>query len=158
MVSFSVFYKSHILPHGDGFANQRFLSKGAYYITHMHTCIVHLPLTQITQNLVRLYQPSAFKKFARSKMCYRHRCALCEPSKQFFNLRDAQNKLDWLFEPWEMSQWSWWRHQMETFSPLLAICAGNSPVPGEFPPQRPGTRSFDVFFDLCRNKRLSKQS
>ena len=37
---------------------------------------------------------------------------------------------------------------METFSALLAICAGNSPVPGEFPPQRPVTRSFDVFFDL----------
>ena len=37
-----------------------------------------------------------------------------------------------------------WRHQMETFSVLLAICAGNSPVPGEFPTQRPVTRSFDV--------------
>ena len=24
----------------------------------------------------------------------------------------------------------WWRHQMETFSALLAICAGNSPVTG----------------------------
>ena len=52
----------------------------------------------------------------------------------------------------------WWRHQMETFSTLLALCAGNSPVTGEFPTQRPVTRSFDVFFDLCRNKRLSKQS
>ena len=52
----------------------------------------------------------------------------------------------------------WWRHQMETFSALLAICAGNSPVPGEFPTQRPVTRSFDVFFDLRLNKRLSKQS
>ena len=30
--------------------------------------------------------------------------------------------------------------------------------PGEFPSQRPVTRSFDVFFDLCLNKRLSKQS
>ena len=29
--------------------------------------------------------------------------------------------------------WAWWRHQMETFSALLAICAGNSPVAGEFP-------------------------
>ena len=46
---------------------------------------------------------------------------------------------------------------METFSALLAICAGNSPVPGEFPTQRPVTRSFDVFFDLHPNKRLSKQ-
>ena len=53
---------------------------------------------------------------------------------------------------------SWWRHQMETFSTLLAICAGNSSVNGEFPAQRPVTRSFDVFFDLRLNKRLSKQS
>ena len=52
----------------------------------------------------------------------------------------------------------WWRHQMETFSASLAICAGNSPVPGEYPSQRPVTRSFDVFFDLRLNKRLSKQS
>ena len=29
--------------------------------------------------------------------------------------------------------------------------------PGEFPAQRPVTRSFDVFFDLRLNKRLSKQ-
>ena len=52
----------------------------------------------------------------------------------------------------------WWRHQMETFSVLLAICAGNSPVSGEFPPERPVTRGFYVFFDLCPQKRLSKQS
>ena len=47
---------------------------------------------------------------------------------------------------------------METFSALMAICARNSPVPGEFPAQRPVTRSFVVFFDLCLNKRLSKWS
>ena len=47
---------------------------------------------------------------------------------------------------------------METFSALLALCAGNSPVTGDFPAQRPVTRSFDVFIDLCLNKRLSKQS
>ena len=43
----------------------------------------------------------------------------------------------------------WWRHQMETFSASLAICAGNSPVTGEFSTQRPVTRSFDVFFLIC---------
>ena len=53
---------------------------------------------------------------------------------------------------------AWWRHQMETFPALLAICAGNSPVPGEFPTQRPVRRNFDVFFDLRPNKRLSEQS
>ena len=47
---------------------------------------------------------------------------------------------------------------METFSALLAICAGNSPVTGEFPAQRPVTRSFDVIFNLRLNKRWSKQS
>ena len=41
---------------------------------------------------------------------------------------------------------------------LLAICAGNSPVTGEFPVQRLVTRSFDVFFDLRLDIRLSKQS
>ena len=55
-------------------------------------------------------------------------------------------------------QKSWWRHQMEICSALLALCAGNSPVTGEFPTQRPVTRSFDVFFDLRLNKRSSKQS
>ena len=53
---------------------------------------------------------------------------------------------------------TWWRHQMETFSALQAICAGYSPVPGEFLPQRPVTRSFDVFFDLRLNERLSKRA
>ena len=43
---------------------------------------------------------------------------------------------------------SWWRHQMETFSALLALYAGNSPVTGEFPAQRAVTWSFDIFFDL----------
>ena len=54
--------------------------------------------------------------------------------------------------------YSWWRHQMETFSALLALCAGNSPVTGEFPAQRPVTRSFDGFYDFRLNKRLSKES
>ena len=52
---------------------------------------------------------------------------------------------------------SWWHHQMEIFSALLVLCAGNSTVTGEFPTQRPVTHSFDVFFVLVLNKRLSKQ-
>ena len=38
-----------------------------------------------------------------------------------------------------------WRNQMEIFSALLVICEGNSSVRGEFPAQRPVTRSV---FDL----------
>ena len=41
---------------------------------------------------------------------------------------------------------------MEKISALLAICAGNSPVSGEFPAQRAVTRSFDIIFDLRLNK------
>ena len=48
------------------------------------------------------------------------------------------------------------RHQMEAFSALLAICAGNSPVISEFPAQWPVTRSFDVFYEQCLNKWLRK--
>ena len=47
---------------------------------------------------------------------------------------------------------AWWRHQMQTLSELLALCAGNSPATGEFPAQRPVTRSFDVFFAWVNNR------
>ena len=58
----------------------------------------------------------------------------------------------------KMVLWAWWRHEMAAFSALLVICAGHSAVTGEFPSQRPATRSFDAFFDMHLNKRLSKQS
>ena len=51
-------------------------------------------------------------------------------------------------------QWSWWRHQMETFSALLALCEGNPPVTFT----NGVTRSFYVFFNLCLSKRLNKES
>ena len=52
--------------------------------------------------------------------------------------------------------WSWWRHQMETCSALLALCEGNPPLAGRFPSQCPV--SFDASFDVRLNKRLDKQS
>ena len=42
----------------------------------------------------------------------------------------------------------WWRHQIEIFSALLALCENNPPVTDRFPSHRPVTRSFDVFF-IC---------
>ena len=72
---------------------------------------------------------------------------------------EAETKMFWLLNcmSWYWSELPliWWRHQIETFSALLDICAGNSPVTDEFPAQRPVTRRFDVFFDLRLNKRLS---
>ena len=51
---------------------------------------------------------------------------------------------------------TWWCHQMETFSALLALCVGISPATGEFPTQRPVT-SVDVFFDLQLDQYLRLQ-
>ena len=44
-----------------------------------------------------------------------------------------------------MHGYTWWRHQMETFSTKLALCEGNPPVTGGIPSQMPVTRSFEVF-------------
>ena len=39
---------------------------------------------------------------------------------------------------------------------VTGLCAGNSPVTGEFPAQRPVKKSFDIPIDLRLNKQLSK--
>ena len=61
----------------------------------------------------------------------------------------------WLFRVVVCDHWlhtvtdsAWWRHQMETFSALLAICAGNSPVNGEFP-QKGQWRGALMFSLIC---------
>ena len=77
---------------------------------------------------------------------------------QYISTTDIFFNYSWITESYDTGDIeSWWRHQMETFSALLAICAENSPVPGEFSTQRPVTRSFHVYFDLRPNKGLSKQ-
>ena len=76
------------------------------------------------------------------------------------NISNITYLLTWSCVQWIVlgkHKYAWWRHQMEKFTALLAICAGNSPVSGEFPAQRPVTRSFYVFFDLRPNKGLSKE-
>ena len=67
-------------------------------------------------------------------------------------INQATARIEWVWV-WMNRDWiyqgglthAWWRHQMGTLSALLAICAGDSPVTGEFPTQMPVTRSFDVF-------------
>ena len=44
---------------------------------------------------------------------------------------------------------TWWRHQMETFSALLAICAGNSPETGEFPHEGQWRGGALIFSLIC---------
>ena len=51
----------------------------------------------------------------------------------------------------------WWRHQMETFSALLALCVGNSGHQW-IPCTKASDAELWCFFDLRLSKRLSKQS
>ena len=93
----------------------------------------------------------------------------CRPWRCLWLLeRTLSGFLDWC--SWETRDpWAWARPESESWfefeswaimwpHDLCLICEGNSSVTGEFPSQRPVTRSFDVFFDLLLNKRLSKQS
>ena len=62
-----------------------------------------------------------------------------------------------------LTTFSFYEHNMMTSSNgnifrVTGPLCGEFTGPGEFPTQRPVTRSFDVFFDLRLNKRLSKHS
>ena len=59
------------------------------------------------------------------------------PGKTVFLIETAPSCLLYLCAKgcllWVVVTKSWWRHQMEAFSALLALCVGNSPATGEFP-------------------------
>ena len=68
---------------------------------------------------------------------------------------------------WHVHTIYWWFYDAAILQNMMTSSDGNifriaGPLWGEstcgFPSQRPVTRSFDVFFDLCLNKRLSKHS
>ena len=52
----------------------------------------------------------------------------------------------------------WWHHQMETFSASLVLCAGNSPVTGEFPCKGHWRGALMISLICTLNKRLIKHS
>ena len=118
---------------------------------------VHRPRKRDCRNMYKIiiwFNHTYSRKSEYYKVWVISSWTLCviDPSNRFLGWRiGLGNRIGWNHKPW-------WHHQMETFSALLAICAGISPVPGVFPTQWPVRRSFDVFFDLRLNKRLSKQS
>ena len=61
---------------------------------------------------------------------------------------------------WIHKQFSWAHHDVIKWKhcPRYWPLRGEFTGPGESPAQRPVTQSFDVFYDLRPNKRLSKQS
>ena len=71
--------------------------------------------------------------------------------KQLSIIMFKLNQIDWRLSAslkWCKRPWTWWRHQMETFSALLALCAGNSPVPMNSPHkgQRRGALMLSFIF------------
>ena len=108
-------------------------------------------------NYAELGKKKTLKRELISKYCdYLKLCVMYKLNKSYQFIILPSSTSDLL--PIAKTKFAWWRHQMETFSALLALCGGKSPVPGEFPSQRPVMRNFDVFFDLCLNNRLSIQS
>ena len=94
------------------------------------------------------------------KECSRYLCKIQnfangEMNEQRFGNPHPRFVVKWILG--NKCQWTWWRHQMETFSTLLALCEGNLLVTDGFLSQKPVMHSFDVFFDLHLNKQLSKQ-
>ena len=88
---------------------------------------------------------------------YRTYLLLLHKSSYEIHTKEARKLLIWGIQypvRWWSSNSTWWRHQMETFSALLALCEGNPPVTVGFPSQRPVMRSFDVLFEQW----LGKQS
>ena len=120
-------------------------------LTNIDKCVnpIHFVAVHISKNTIILYSCSTYI-CELTQLHVRHVSIIHDLGN--WGCHNTQNS------PNLISTSTWWRHQMETFSALWAICAGNSPVPGEFPAQMPVTRSFDIFFDLRLNKRLSKQS
>ena len=59
---------------------------------------------------------------------YQHRKSHCGDKTI---LRRGPDRFTWMIRVWRAALW--WRHQMEAFSALLAICANNSPVPVNSP-------------------------
>ena len=108
----------------------------------LHRLIVFVLFTEVIEAWWRIYAAVNLSSQVQTVACrLLWRQTIIEPLLAWSQLRPI----------------TWWRHQMETFSALLALCAGNSAVTVNSP-QRPVTRNFDVFFDLRLNKRLNKQS
>ena len=62
-----------------------------------------------------------------------------------------------IVQGWLPSEYSMMTSSNGNIFRVTGPLCGEFTGPGEFPTQRPVTRSFDVFFDLRLNKRLSKQ-
>ena len=90
------------------------------------------------------------------KQCVEFETKFCfEFENELERKKMSKGSIDRTLNAFQLSG-TWWRHQIETFSVLLALYQGNPLNTGGSPQQRPVTRSFDAFLFVA--ERLSKQS
>ena len=118
---------------------------------------MNVMLSQNSQQLDCLLTWAASRAGPSTRFKYKYIVTCVDPSMSPSIWLLHEYQYTYQYEYWLMGKGmststslTWWRHQMETLPALLAICAGNSLVSGEFPAQRPVTRSFDVFFICVR--------
>ena len=111
----------------------------------------------VTFDEIFLQRPQRTLSWSNRWQLQRHRCRQTHTIRRDTLRVEDNGWTEWVSRhPW--LNHTWWRHQMVIFFLLLALGAGNLPVKGEFPTQRPVTRSFAVFIDLRPNEPLSKQT
>ena len=114
----------------------------------VHACKVHLRFVQFV-----VFFKSLSKSFYSWIPIYLYICIYNRRPNIVVPQRWCSNKLESSIRYGMYTRVTRWRHKMETFSTLLAIYAGNSPVSGEFPSQRPVTRSFHARINDWVNNR-----
>ena len=114
-----------------------------HYLTHYltHSLAIHIPLTHLfTHEFIHSFirsPPNRFHWRVPTATDLRNYLLLWNVDVHKSRIAVAMCVRD-----------TWWRHQMETFSALLAICAGNSPVPVNSPHKDQRRRAL-MFTLIC---------
>ena len=122
----------------------RLLSLLSFTIFNILLCIYHLRLS------VSCHHPSLLSHLTPScqqiKLAVISCSGVCRPADCGWWYWG--NRWDWFS--------TWWCHDMEMLSSLLALCEGNPPVTGGFPPQRASNAGLWFSIILSLNKLLNK--
>ena len=113
---------------------------------------LHSDNKNLFRNMKHAYLCYNFVNLKVTSVIRTERIGLLRPRKRllwFQSRRDLPLLMQVVYST--ISHWhvSRWHHQAETFSALLALCDGNSPVTGGFPSQRPVARGLRCFLSCA---------
>ena len=136
----------------NGWVNNREAGDLRHYRSHYDVSVMSYGFSErVCLNFLRGCAKGTCRPGDRFENCYHGDLSNSSHCKQFDDGMPINQKY-WIYGYWSF-QWingdhSWWRHQMETFSALLAICAGNSPAPVNSPHKGQG-RGALMFSLIC---------